>query len=89
MWAPLVFAWLFNLWALYLLRKEYEAVSQMRLTYLAHQKRAPNQFTVTRSSEREGERERGAERAGEGREKVVCVKSWVPAWESHRLRSRY
>jgi len=46
-WVPWFFAWLFSLYALHILRSEYEAVAQLRLDYLADQKRSPQQYTVS------------------------------------------
>lgn len=46
-WVPWLFAWLFSIYALHALRTEYEAVAQLRLDYLADQKRSPQQYTVS------------------------------------------
>ncbi|CAI5534790.1 unnamed protein product [Closterium sp. Naga37s-1] len=46
LWVHVAMAWLFNAWALYMMRLEHRTVADMRLDYLADQQRAPNQFTV-------------------------------------------
>ncbi|CAI5534754.1 unnamed protein product [Closterium sp. Naga37s-1] len=46
LWAHVVMAWVFNLWALYVLRDSFKHVARMRLDFLADQQRAPNQYTV-------------------------------------------
>ncbi|GJP49908.1 hypothetical protein CLOM_g9064 [Closterium sp. NIES-68] len=46
LWVHVSMAWLFNMWALYMMREEHRTVADMRLNFLADQKRAPNQFTV-------------------------------------------
>ncbi|CAI5477796.1 unnamed protein product [Closterium sp. Yama58-4] len=46
LWAHVVMAWVFNLWALYMLRESFKHVARLRLDFLADQHRAPNQFTV-------------------------------------------
>ncbi|CAI7795656.1 unnamed protein product [Closterium sp. NIES-53] len=46
LWAHVVMAWVFNAWALYMLRDSFKHVARMRLDFLADQQRAPNQYTV-------------------------------------------
>ncbi|CAI5484260.1 unnamed protein product [Closterium sp. Yama58-4] len=46
LWVHVAMAWLFNAWALYMMRLEHRTVADMRLDFLADQQRAPNQFTV-------------------------------------------
>ncbi|CAI5997080.1 unnamed protein product [Closterium sp. NIES-65] len=46
LWVHVAMAWLFNAWALYMMRVEHRTVADMRLDFLADQQRAPNQFTV-------------------------------------------
>eukprot|EP00475_Leptophrys_vorax_P044843 TRINITY_DN9126_c0_g1_i1.p1 TRINITY_DN9126_c0_g1~~TRINITY_DN9126_c0_g1_i1.p1 ORF type:complete len:902 (-),score=75.20 TRINITY_DN9126_c0_g1_i1:288-2732(-) len=46
LWAHLVCAWVFSLWALWVLRDAFKQVARMRMDYLADQRRAPHQFTV-------------------------------------------
>ncbi|KAG9144157.1 hypothetical protein Leryth_013796 [Lithospermum erythrorhizon] len=45
-WAHLTMAYVFTLWTLYILYKEYDIVSTMRLRFLASEKRRPDQYTV-------------------------------------------
>ncbi|KAM7265005.1 hypothetical protein ACFE04_002688 [Oxalis oulophora] len=45
-WAHLVAAYAFTFWTCYMLLKEYEKVTNMRLQFLATEKRRPDQFTV-------------------------------------------
>ncbi|CAI7841635.1 unnamed protein product [Closterium sp. NIES-54] len=49
LWAHVVMAWVFNAWALYMLRDSFKHVARMRLDFLADQQRAPNQYTVSLS----------------------------------------
>ncbi|GJP41199.1 hypothetical protein CLOM_g874 [Closterium sp. NIES-68] len=46
LWAHVVMAWVFNMWALYMMRETFKHIAHMRLDFLADQQRAPNQFTV-------------------------------------------
>ncbi|XP_078445970.1 hyperosmolality-gated Ca2+ permeable channel 1.2-like [Wolffia australiana] len=46
LWAHLVMAYAFTFWTCYVLLREYEIVSSMRLHFLATEKRRPDQFTV-------------------------------------------
>ncbi|CAI5950966.1 unnamed protein product [Closterium sp. NIES-64] len=47
LWVHVAMAWLFNAWALYMMRVEHRTVADMRLDFLADTARgAPNQFTV-------------------------------------------
>ncbi|KAK6919326.1 CSC1/OSCA1-like, N-terminal transmembrane domain [Dillenia turbinata] len=45
-WTHLVMAYTFTFWTCYVLKKEYESVSSMRLHFLASERRRPDQFTV-------------------------------------------
>ncbi|KAK7363779.1 hypothetical protein VNO77_05936 [Canavalia gladiata] len=45
-WAHIVIAYAFTFWTCYILLKEYDKVSAMRLQFLAEAKRRPDQFTV-------------------------------------------
>ncbi|XP_044461629.1 calcium permeable stress-gated cation channel 1-like [Mangifera indica] len=45
-WAHIVMAYVFTFWTCYVLMKEYEKVANMRLQFLAAEKRRPDQFTV-------------------------------------------
>ncbi|XP_057422162.1 calcium permeable stress-gated cation channel 1-like [Lotus japonicus] len=45
-WAHIVVAYAFTFWTCYILLKEYEKVTSMRLEFLATQKRRPDQFSV-------------------------------------------
>ncbi|KAK6918835.1 CSC1/OSCA1-like, cytosolic domain [Dillenia turbinata] len=45
-WTHLVMAYTFTFWTCYVLKKEYESVSSMRLHFLASERRSPDQFTV-------------------------------------------
>ncbi|KAJ0018242.1 hypothetical protein Pint_09803 [Pistacia integerrima] len=45
-WAHIVLAYVFTFWTCYMLMKEYEKVSAMRLQFLAAERRRPDQFTV-------------------------------------------
>ncbi|ESW17944.1 hypothetical protein PHAVU_006G000300 [Phaseolus vulgaris] len=45
-WGHIVMAYAFTFWTCYILLKEYGKVASMRLSFLAAQKRRPDQFTV-------------------------------------------
>ncbi|KAI4365662.1 hypothetical protein MLD38_021627 [Melastoma candidum] len=45
-WAHLAMAYVFTLWAFYVLYKEYQNLAQKRLKFLASEDRRPDQFTV-------------------------------------------
>lgn len=45
-WAHLLMAYAFSFWTFYVLYKEYESVTYLRLHFLTTQKRRPDQFTV-------------------------------------------
>ncbi|KAM1154743.1 hypothetical protein ACFX13_037853 [Malus domestica] len=45
-WSHIVMAYVFSIWTCYVLLKEYEKVANMRLHFLATEKRRPDQFTV-------------------------------------------
>ncbi|CAH9081611.1 unnamed protein product [Cuscuta epithymum] len=45
-WAHIVMAYAFTFWTCYVLRAEYAKVAEMRLHFLATEKRRPDQFTV-------------------------------------------
>ncbi|CAN8246303.1 unnamed protein product [Cochlearia groenlandica] len=45
-WAHILMAYAFTIWTLYMLMKEYETVTNMRLQFLASEARRPDQFTV-------------------------------------------
>ncbi|XP_021889070.1 calcium permeable stress-gated cation channel 1-like [Carica papaya] len=45
-WTHVVMAYAFTFWTCYVLMKEYEKVANMRLHFLASEKRRPDQFTV-------------------------------------------
>ncbi|KAG6477906.1 hypothetical protein ZIOFF_061338 [Zingiber officinale] len=48
-WIHILMAYLFTLWTLYVLYKEYDNVAFMRLHFLASQHRRVDQFTVSSS----------------------------------------
>lgn len=48
-WIHILMAYLFTLWTLYVLYKEYDNVAFMRLHFLASQHRRVDQFTVSNS----------------------------------------
>lgn len=45
-WAHIIVAYVFTFWTCYVLQKEYEKVTSLRLQFLASEKRRPDQFTV-------------------------------------------
>lgn len=45
-WTHIIMAYTFTFWTCYVLRKEYETVSTMRLHFIASERRRPDQFTV-------------------------------------------
>ncbi|KAL5101650.1 hypothetical protein RYX36_005977 [Vicia faba] len=45
-WTHLVMAYAFTFWTCYILKREYQIVSAMRLSFLASERRRPDQFTV-------------------------------------------
>ncbi|XAR65685.1 hypothetical protein NMG60_11009874 [Bertholletia excelsa] len=45
-WAHIVMAYVFTFWTCYVLKREYEKVTSMRLHFLASERRRPDQFTV-------------------------------------------
>nr|URM60678.1 BBR-BPC family protein [Gymnema sylvestre] len=45
-WTHIIMAYAFTFWTCYVLRKEYETVSTMRLHFIASERRRPDQFTV-------------------------------------------
>ncbi|KAK8642223.1 hypothetical protein V6N13_011578 [Hibiscus sabdariffa] len=45
-WTHIVMAYAFTFWTCFVLRKEYEKVANLRLQFLASEKRRPDQFTV-------------------------------------------
>ncbi|KAM7256654.1 hypothetical protein ACFE04_012395 [Oxalis oulophora] len=45
-WAHIFVAYIFNFWVWYVLYKEYKIIANMRLQFLASEKRRPDQFTV-------------------------------------------
>lgn len=45
-WTHLVMAYAFTFWTCYILKREYQIVAAMRLSFLASERRRPDQFTV-------------------------------------------
>ncbi|XP_057441593.1 CSC1-like protein At3g21620 [Lotus japonicus] len=45
-WTHLAMAYLFTFWTCYILKREYQIVATMRLSFLASERRRPDQFTV-------------------------------------------
>lgn len=46
-WTHVVMAYAFTFWTCYVLLKEYEKVANLRLQFVASEKRRPDQFTVS------------------------------------------
>ncbi|CAJ2653756.1 CSC1-like protein At3g21620 [Trifolium pratense] len=45
-WTHLVMAYAFTFWTCYILKREYQLIATMRLSFLASERRRPDQFTV-------------------------------------------